>query len=134
MSGFVPFAFSDAQKIDIRRFCGYPTYSDGSVLFPAPWVNVQYLALEYRLNHMSAGEAAVLTNTYLEPLAALEAAVVKAGCNLDTDQAGPWVRNRTEVRDRERLFDGWRRRLCRFMGVQPGPELGQGGGTLQMVV
>jgi hypothetical protein len=41
-----------------------------------------------------------------------------------------WTHNRDEVRDRLRLFDDWRRRLCGFMGVPPGPALGTGGVAL----
>ena len=29
MSGTVPVAFTDGQKADIRRFCGYPAYGAG---------------------------------------------------------------------------------------------------------
>ena len=32
-----------------------------------------------------------------------------------------------ELRDRTRLFDDWRRRLCGFFGVPPGPALTDSG-------
>lgn len=127
MSGFVAYAFTDAQKADIRRFCGYPAYGDGTVLFPAPWVNTYYLALEYRLNHMSQSEGAVVANTYLANLYTLETAIPGAGANLDTDQAAVWKHNSREVSDRTALFDQWRRRLCGFLGVPFGPSLGDAG-------
>ena len=134
MSGFTPYAFTDAQLVDIRRFCGFPARANGAVLFPAPWVNVQYLALEYRLQNLSASEGAVVVN-YLTALYTLEAAIPAAGANLDTDSASVWTHNKNEVRDRERLFDNWRRKLCDFMGVQPGPSLmNGGGGNIAMVV
>ncbi len=125
MSGFVAYAFTDAQKADIRRYCGYPAYGDGSVVFPQPWTMRQYLALEYRLAHLSQAEGGVVVNTYLANLATLETAIPAAGANLDTDQAAIWKRNTNEVRDRERLFDAWRRRLCGFIGVPPGPHLSE---------
>jgi len=136
MSGFDAFQFTDAQLTDIRRFCGYPARADGAVLFPAPWVNVQYLALEYRLQHLSQSEGAIVVNTYLANLNTLEQAVLGAGNNLDTDQAAIWKRNRTEVADRMALFDNLRRRLCAFLGIKPGPEFVSGGGigTVAMVV
>jgi hypothetical protein len=139
MSGFVPYAFTDAQFVDIRRFCGYPARADGNVLFPAPWVNVQYLALEYRLQHMSQSEGAVVITTYLTNLYVLETAIVTAAANLDTDQAAVWKHNRDEVPQRAALFDAWRRRLCAFMGIQPGPDFvtaggGGAGSTVAMVV
>ena len=43
---FTPYAFTDAQLVDIRRFCGYPALGDGNVVFPYPWILKQYLALE----------------------------------------------------------------------------------------
>jgi hypothetical protein len=51
---------------------------------------------------------------------------------LDTDEAAVWKRNPRELRDRRLLFDDWRRRLCGFLGVRPGPALGEGG--LRLVV
>ena len=61
--------------------------------------------------------------TYLATLASLEIAVPRASDNLDTNQAAVWVRNQNEFRDRERLFDDWRIRLCAFLGIPPGPGL-----------
>lgn len=134
MSGFVAFQFTEAQFADIRRFCGFPARADGNVLFPAPWVNVQYLALEYRLQRLSQAEGNVVT-TYLTTLAKLETDIVGAGDNLDTDQAAVWKRNTSEVRDRMSLFDNWRRRLCGFLGIQPGPDfIGGGGNSVRIVV
>jgi hypothetical protein len=60
----------------------------------------------------------------------LEFAVPRAGDNLDTDQASVWTRNRDELRDRSRLFDDWRRRLCGFLGIPAGPALTDGGLTV----
>ena len=67
---------------------------------------------------------------YLGTLTVLEFAVPRAGDNLDTDQASVWTRNRDELRDRSRLFDDWRRRLCGFLGIPPGPALTDGGLTV----
>ena len=100
MSGFVPYVFTDQQLVDIRRFCGFPTRSNGAVLFPAPWVNIQYLALEYRLANISSDEAGVVITTYLANLYTLESAIPGAGANLSTDQAAVWTHNKNEVRDR----------------------------------
>jgi hypothetical protein len=88
-----------------------------------------YGLLEFRINNLSDAEAAVVRR-YLGTLAVLEFAVPRAGDNLDTDQAAVWTRNRDEMRDRARLFDDWRRRLCGFLGMQPGPDLADGGVTL----
>jgi hypothetical protein len=121
--------FTDQQKTDIRRFCGYPAYGAS----PAGNIGwrffVAYGLLEYRMNNMSVDEVNVVLN-YLTTLNQLEAAVPAAGDNLDTDAAANWKHNLNEISDRLRLFDEWRRRLCAFFGVPPGPGLGDAGLTL----
>ena len=87
--------------------------------------------LEFRLNNLSVAEAAVVQN-YLATLATLETAVTDAGSRLDTSEAAVWTRNPYEVRERAGLFDDWRRRLCVFLGLPPGPGLGDG--SLALVV
>lgn len=56
-------------------------------------------------------------------LAPFETGILGAAANVDTASAAVWTRNLSEVRDRERIFDGWRRRLCGFLGVLPGLEM-----------
>ena len=124
------YTFTDAQLVDIRRFCGYPARGDGSMVFPYPWIMRQYLALDVRLQNLTASEATVITSVYLANLYSLETGIVDAAANLDTDSAAIWVHNKHEIRDRSALFDAWRRRLCDFVGIQPGPALGDGGLTL----
>jgi hypothetical protein len=121
-------AFSDAEKTEVRRFCGYPAIGVGGLLQGWRYYQV-YGLLEYRLLYLSVSEEAVVRHC-LTTLSALERAVVEASCNLDTEQAAVWTHNRNEVRDRTRLFDDWRRRLCGFMGVPPGAALGTGGVVL----
>ncbi len=121
-------AFSEAEKTEIRRFCGYPAHGVGGLLQGWRYYQV-YGLLEYRLLWLSATEEGVVRH-YLPVLSGLERGVIEAAANLDTDQAGVWAHNRDEVRDRTRLLDDWRRRLCGFMGVPPGPALGVGGVVL----
>ena len=126
-------SFTDAQKTDIRRHCGYPAFGAGGGAQFAGWRFYQaYGLLEYRMNNLSAAEEAVVT-TYLATLTTLEAAIPAAADNLDTDKAAVWTHNKGEVRDRVALFNGWRRRLCGFLGLPPGPDLA-GAGTVTMVV
>jgi len=131
---FTPYTFTDAQLVDIRRHCGYPAYGDGSVVFPYPWVMRQYLALEYRLQHLDQSEGPVVVDTYLANLTLLENAIPATGANLDTDAAAVWTHNKDEQKDRDALFDSWRRRLCQFLGVPPGPHFGAASGTVPVVV
>jgi len=123
------YTFTDAQKVDIRRFCGYPAYGSGNVVFPFPWIMKYYLALEYRLNNLDVNEGTVVVNIYLENLYTLESAIPLTGSNLDTDTAGPWKHNKNEQRDRDRLFDSWRIRLAQMLGVPTGPMFKRSGGV-----
>ena len=122
-------AFADAEKTAIRRFCGYPAYGTGAAGFEGWRFYQAYGLLEYRLCNLSPAEEAVVRR-YLGSLTSLEAAIPNSAANLDTDQAAVWSRNANEVRDRTRLFDDWRRRLCSFLVVPPGAGLGNSGLTL----
>jgi hypothetical protein len=129
MSQSVPPGFTDAQKVDIRRFCGYPAYGAVASGF-SNWRFFQaYGTLEYRLNNLAPAEIAV-TLQYISTLATLEAAIPPTSANLDTESAAAWTHNENEVADRAKLFDGWRRRLCGFLGVPPGPDLNDVGISL----
>ncbi len=118
--------FTDAQRTDLRRYCGYPAYGTGAAGFVGWRFYQAYGLLEYRLSNLSDAEVADAL-TYLTTLATLESAIPAAAANLDTDQAAVWHHNPNEIADRARLFDDWRRRLCGFLGVPPGPELGPDG-------
>jgi hypothetical protein len=88
-----------------------------------------YGMLEFRITNLSDPEI-VIARRYLGNLTVLEMAVPAASDNLDTDQASVWARNKCELTDRIRLFDGWRRRLCGFLGVSAGPALSSGTASL----
>jgi hypothetical protein len=122
MSASAPNAFTDAQKTDIRRFCGYPAYGAGAAGFESWRFFQAYGTLEYRMNNLSPAEIAV-TVQYLTALYTLEAAIPPTSDNLDTEGAAAWTHNADELRDRSNLFDAWRRRLCGFLGLPPGPAL-----------
>jgi hypothetical protein len=122
------FQFADTDLIDMRRFAGYPAFGTGVIVFPFPWWFKYYQALETRMQNLTPNEATVV-QTYLTTLRQLEAAIPLAGANLDTDAAAVWTHNKNEVRDRDRLYDGWRRRFCGFLGVPAGPELADNSGV-----
>lgn len=123
--------FSDAEKADIRRFCGYPPHGAGNSGFQSWRFFQAYGLLEYRMNNMAPSEVQNI-RLKLSDLYKLETAVLSAGDNLDTAQAAVWYRNKNEVRDRMGLLASWSRRLCALVGVSPGPDLGEGG--LRIVV
>ena len=81
-------AFTTAEKVDIRRFCGYGLYG-GAQPLPASGYrfSTQYGVLEYKLNTLGAEEEAVVRTVYLANLSTLETAIFGVGANLDTAQA-----------------------------------------------
>ena len=119
-------AFNEGERTDIRRYCGYPAYGSGDAGFQG-WRFFQvYGLMEWRISHLTGSEELVVRR-YLATLCQLELAVPTAAANLDTDRAAVWQHNANEVRERASLFDDWRRRLCAFLGLPPGPGLGDGG-------
>jgi hypothetical protein len=119
-------AFTDAEKTDIRRHCGYPAYGSNVTAFQGYRFFTAFGALEYKINNLAVAEEAVV-RTYLTTLTGLETAIAGAGANLSTDEAAVWKHNKNEVADRAGLYDQWRRRLCGFLGVTTGPALSDGG-------
>ena len=125
-----PTGFSDAEKTDIRRFCGYPAYGAGPWGFQGWRFFQAYGLLEYRMNNLSCrGRSSV-------PHLSRHAAWT-GGCRPpsrpeprhETRQpSGPATQD--EVRDRFALLDEWRRRLCSFLGFPPGPSFVDPGITL----
>ena len=121
-SGAIAGVLSDAQMVDVRRFCGYLAFGSGAD-GNAGWRFYQaYGALEYRMINLSVDEVAVVTNM-LVTLNGFETALAGSIGDLDTDAAGPWTRNKSEVSDREDMLTLWSRRLCSFLGVPAGPAM-----------
>ena len=110
----------DAERVDVRRFCGYPAFGAGVSGFQSWRFFQAYGTLEYRLTNFAPEEIQVVRQ-YLVSLYALEQGIVTAASNLDTDKAATWTHSRSEVADRSRLFDEWRRRLATFIGVPLDP-------------
>ncbi|TPD93614.1 hypothetical protein FJP68_14595 [Pantoea vagans] len=118
------------QQADARRFMGYPMVGDTSPddrsdLAYAQVTSGRYQTLAHRLTSLRAEEEAIVMS-YLTTLAGLESSITQAADNLDTDKAAVWQRNRSEVSDRTRLYNQWRRQLCGLLGIPPGPSLGNG--------
>ena len=123
---------TDQEQTDARRFLGYPVFSAGESA-SLNWTLVQAsTAVDYRLSNLSDTEVAVLRQ-YLHALRQLECAIPEMSTGMDTQAAGGWVRNPTEFIERTGLFDDWRRRLCAFLGLPPGPALSKSS-TVTLVV
>lgn len=122
---------TDAQKAAVRRYAGYPQVganhaTDASRDFAYGWtLPGVWETLSSILDNLRPENEDTLVNVYLTNLAALETAIVGAGDNLDTNVASVWQRNTNEVGDRTSLFRQWRREMCAFLGIAPGPSLQQ---------
>lgn len=129
-------AFTDAERVDIRRFCWYPVFGGTPSSFQSYRFFQAYGTLEYRMSNLLAEEETVVRTIYLASLYTLELAIPGAAANLDTDVAAVWTHNKNEVADRERLFGNWRSKLCEFLGVPPGPacSAGANGNSMRLVV
>lgn len=113
---------TDAERTDVRRFCGYPPAGAGLIGALGASGLQDRSSLEVRMSNLTSTEVAIVRR-YLATLTILEVAIPRAAENLDTDQAAIWTHNRSEVKDRLQLLDEWRRRLCAFLGIQPGRGL-----------
>jgi hypothetical protein len=122
-------SFTDEEKTDIRRYCGYPAYGAGASGFQSWRFFQAFGTLEFRMNNLSAAELAVVRRQ-LAALGVHEQGLFEAAAAIDTNEAATWQRNQNEPWDRQRLFDDMRRRLCGFFGVPPGPALSDSGISL----
>ena len=123
---------TEAELTDARRFLGYSAQGAMRGGAASAWFYQASAAADARLAMLSDSEVDVLRG-YLRTLAQMEAAIPAVAEGLDTASAAGWVRNAGELLERERLFDGWRRRMCGFLGLVPGPELRRGGGVALLV-
>lgn len=127
-------ALTEQQKLDVRRYCGYPLVGDIPVSRdndPAHgWVSPgSFQTLTRRLSTLSAVEEATLIAKFLTPLTTLETALWAAGADLDTKKAAVWERNPNQIQESSALYKKARLALCSFVGVTPGPDI-SGGATL----
>ncbi len=124
---------TDAEMVDVRRFCGYPAYGTGTNSDFVFRFSVTYVELEYHIRALSDPELAVVRSK-LADLTTLDAAIPAAGANSDTDQAAVWKHNPREIQDRQRLFTMRRRDLCEFIGIPAGPSLQRAGNSVTFIV
>ena len=63
----------------------------------------------------------------LSVLATVESGIDAMYATLNVATAGPFTRNKNELRDRTAQFNALRRSLCDVVGIPPGPQLGEAG-------
>ena len=125
-------AFTDAEKVEIRQYCGFPAY--GREPLSNFWMRSTYQdgQIEFVMRALSLDEEDIVRNQYLPNLRLLEADIPATRLNIDTAQAAVWTRNPNELAERVQLFNYWRKRLCGFIGSYFGPELNRS--QLRLVV
>lgn len=116
-------AFTDAEKVSIRRYCGYMAF--GSTPIPNyGWrYSVDYGDLEFRILNLSPEEEDEVRDYFLPNLLLLQNDIPATRTNVDTAQAAVWYRNANELKERWALFNSMRRYLCDFIGAAYGPAL-----------
>ncbi len=124
-------SLTDAERADVRRFCGYPMFGIDSTNAQLFVFFQHFKTLEYRTTNARPEELQVI-RLHLATLYGLESAMWAASGNLDTAKAAIWEHNPREVQDRTRLYNQTRRDFCGFMGIPPGPALGDG--AIRLVV
>ena len=118
-------SFTDAEKTNIRKHCGYSAYGNSATAFMGHRFFTSYGTMEFVMNNISPSEEAQV-RVYVTALDGLETAILAAGVNMGTAAAAVWTRNAREMQDRENLYGAWRVKLCNFMGIPAGPGVGGG--------
>ena len=126
-------ALTDAERIDVRRYCGYAMFGNSSSGYQGYRFFTAYGTMEYRMTNATDNEIIQIRNL-LAKISTADDAIVSSADNMDTDSAAVWVHNKNEVRERIEFFDYWRDRLCRFFGIPHGPDFGDSSNTRAIVV
>ena len=120
MSGYPPvppvYGFTDQQKVQIRRLLGYPVLGTQPNFMFGWWYDTDYEQLEYKLSNLSLSEGQEVVNK-LTVLLQIETDLLSLYPDLNTSQAGPWIRNKNEISDKWRFFDSVRKYLAEIIGV-----------------
>ncbi len=133
MSGTIVPPLTNAEKVDTRRFAGYPAYGTGPNDDAFGRYFAAYETMEFRMANLLPDELLTI-RTRLAALTLSETQLEAMGATLNVGTAAVFTRNPNEMSDRTRFFDSLRRRLCGFLGIPPGPYLTGGSNTIRLVV
>lgn len=114
-------AFTASETVALRKFCGYGVKTAASL-------NMQDMfgKLNLILGSLTTEEEAEVRTNYLVKLQTLEDGILLAADNADTDEASVWKHNKNELADRAGIYTNLRRRLCDYLGIDPGTGLESG--------
>jgi hypothetical protein len=110
--------FTATQIAQIRYYAGYTAYAAfGYILSPG------MATLDAQLAAMSDAEQTIILTNFLPVLSTLETAINSMSGTLGVAVAAVFTRNPQEQTERNRQFNNMRRRMCAYIGCEPGPEL-----------
>lgn len=111
----------DTEKVTARRLMWFPMLGAfNTQAFGYRWAT-EYGLLEFRMNSMGPQEEEQF-RALLSQCLNLENNILNVSADLDTDTAGPWKRNKAQLRENTQLYTMWRLKLCQFIGLNPGPQ------------
>jgi hypothetical protein len=110
---------TDQEKIECRKYMGFPLFGDQLSPGFGYRYNQQYLLVEYRFNNLQVDEVDQVRNLFLPNLRQLEQDIYLVRDNSDTARAAVWYRNPLELAERVRNYSFWRTELVKFFGVVP---------------
>ena len=125
-------SFTDQDLVDIRRFCGYgalgnTSHGGSSLMFFRYYP--EYATLEYRMSNLTDPEVALVQGQYLPNLTQLEQDIYGVRGTLTAAQAAVYYHNDHELEDRTELYNYFRKQLCAFFQIPPGPFLAMNSGS-----
>lgn len=123
---------TDAEKVDVRRYCGYPTYGAGASDDTFNRFDPVFETLEYRMANLQDAEL-IVCRAKLAQLATLDGAFVSMSGTLGVAIAASFTRNASEGDDRSDLYRQRRRDLCEFFGIPLGAAL-RGRSSISLIV
>lgn len=110
---------SDADKVDIRRYVGFPVQGNALTGYFSYRYYPDYVIFEYRMNNLQPDEETRITTVFLPNLRQLEQDIYGVRDNTDTAQAAVWHRNPLELAERVQNYNWWRTELAKFFGINP---------------
>lgn len=120
-------SFTEAEKTDIRRLCGFPPI--GTLVLSGAPIGVNPLNyrfqvndFENRLRGLTVTEEASARATLVETLA-IEASMFTMNSGLDIDHAAVYKRNPLEMQERLQLLGWYRQKLLTVLGAVAGPGM-----------
>lgn len=108
------------EGVAIRRFMWYGMLGNQNVqAFGYRWAT-NFGLLQFRISNLLPQEEAYV-RTLISQCETLEQGLLNVQADMDTASAGPWKRNPQQLKENIRLYTFWRKKMCEFFQLPPGP-------------